>query len=575
MTLWIRRFAMVGGVVALVCVCGDSGTDGPPDALVQDVGLADVTGDGALPGECDLDAVPTPWPNWVPAWPGAGRNAGGRMDFRFLTDGPTIQNLGVEDVGDSRAVVVWSTPGEADSAVGWGLAPDTGCTVGYRRTGGRLDHRMAIGPLQPETEYHVTVRSRDDASEDVGTITFTTAALPAATELTDCTTITAPGRYRLAADVTGACSCIVVDADDVDLDLGWHTITYADTTTGEQCHGVEVLGANARVSGGVVVQGTAGGDLYSHAVAVRGADHVVIDHLWLYVHTADAYGLRSMWSDDVAVRNTLVVSEVQDVTDRHYPGNRGIGLDLPDEGPGEVIDCVLFGVPHWGIMVTGGDRLDVAPTTGQTRRISNNHVFADMHATNGYALGVHANHVEVDHNEIRPLRNGRAVHYTRSGGLIHHNIIEAVELVAGDPAAGFAYYSDLADAASPHDIGVCTWVVAHGIRVESGNFGEIHNNEVYTYSLPDVSFGATGLNISTATGALGGISVHHNQFVALQAVGSISCSGGLPMVAGWARGEPPATPADLHDNRFVSSGDTLVIEDPALATSTDDELVEQ
>lgn len=434
---------------------------------------------------------------------------------------------------------------------------------------------MAIGPLQPSTQYYVTIRSRDDATEDVGTISFTTSAQPAATELTDCTTITASGSYRLAADVTGGCSCIVIDADDVELDLGWHTITYADTTTGEQCHGVEVLGSNARVSGGVVMQGTAGGDLYSHAVAVRGADHVVIDHLWLYVHTADAFGLRSMYSDDVAVRNTLLVSEVRDVTDRHYPGNRGIGLDLPDEGAGEVVDCILFGVPHWGIMLTGGDRLDTAPTTGQTRRITNNHVFADMHATNGYGLGVHANHVEVDHNEIRPLYNGRALHYTRSNGHIHHNIIEAVERIAGDTADGFAYYSDLGDSASPHDVGVCTWVVAHGIRVESGNFGEIHHNEVYTFSLPDVSFGATGLNISTGPGALGGIVVHHNQFVAHQADGSISCSGGLPMVAGWVRGDPPVTPAELHDNRFVSSDETLVIEDPALATSTGDELVQQ
>ena len=434
---------------------------------------------------------------------------------------------------------------------------------------------MAIGPLEPSTDYYVTVRSRDDSTEDVGTITFATTALPVATELTDCTTITTPGNYRLAADVVGDCSCIVIESDDVALDLGWHTVTYADATTGEQCHGIEVRGSNVLVSGGIVMQGTAGGALYSHAVAVRGADHVVIDHLWLYVHTADAFGLRSMYSDDVAVRNTMLVSEVRDVTDRHYPGNRGIGLDLPDEGPGEVVDCILFSVPHWGIMLTGGDRLDTAPSTAQTRRIANNHVFADMHATNGYGLGVHANYVEVDHNEIRPLHNGRALHYTRSGGLIHHNIIEAVERIAGDPANGFSYYSDLADASSPHDAGVCTWVVAHGIRVEGGNFGEIHHNEVYTHSLPDVSFGATGLNISTSAGAQGGIVVHHNQFVAHQAAGSISCSGGLPMVAGWVRGEAPVTPAELHDNRFVSSDETLVIESPALATSTGDELVQQ
>ncbi len=582
MTLWIRRCVTFIAMATLLVGCQDSNTNDSADAADVVDALSgdgspesDAQVDGTVLTECNLDTVGTPWPTWVPAWPGSGRNATGSMDFRFLTDGAAIVDLRVEDVGALRAMVVWTTPGETDSAVGWGTTPDGACSVGYRRTGGRTEHRMAIGPLEPSTEYYVTVRSRDDDSEELGTITFTTVALATATELTECTTITAPGSYRLTADVTGACDCIVIDADDVELDLGWHTVTYADTSSGEQCHGVEVLGNNARVLGGAVMQGTAGGDLYSHAVAIRGADHVVIDHLWLYVHTADAFGLRSMYSDDVAVRNTLLVSEVSDVTDRHYPGNRGIALDLPDNGPGEVVDCILFGVPHWGIMLTGGDRLTTPPTGTQTRRITNNHVFADMHATNGYGLGVHANHVEVDHNEIRPLHNGRALHYTRSNGLIHHNIIEAVELIAGDPADGFAYYSDLADSASPHDIGVCTWVVAHGIRVESGNFAEIHNNEVYTYSLTDVSFGATGLNISTSAGAQGGVVVHHNQFVAHQAAGSIACSGGLPMVAGWVRGDPPVTPADLHDNRFVSSDETLVIDAPALATSTGDELVQE
>jgi hypothetical protein len=39
------------------------------------------------------------------------------------------------------------------------------------------------------------------------------------------------------------------------------------------------------------------------------------------------------------------------------------------------------------------------------------------------------------------------------------------------------------------------------------------------------------------------------------------------------RGEPPAEPANLHHNRFASNGGILDIEDPSLATSTDDELV--
>ena len=333
-------------------------------------------------------------------------------------------------------------------------------------------------------------------------------------------------------------------------------------------------GGRRRGARGIIEQGAAGGALYSHAVRVYSADDTHIEQVWIRVHTADANGLRTMYTGDVSVHHVLVASEVQDVTDRHYPGNRGIALDLTDDGLGEVVDCILFGVPHWGIFMTGGERLSSAPTSGQTRRIGNNHVFADMHATNGYGLGVHANHIEVDHNEVRPLYNGRALHYTGSNANIHHNIIEAIERIAGDPAEGFSYYSDLADNASPHAVGVCDWVVAHGIRVESGNFGVVHHNEVYTYSLADVSFGATALNISTASGAQGGNEVHDNQFTAHEAPGSIDCSGGLPIVAGWVRGEMPVTPADLHDNRFVSNGDTLVIENGALATSTNDEEIQ-
>ena len=110
--------------------------------------------------------------------------------------------------------------------------------------------------------------------------------------------------------------------------------------------------------------------------------------------------------------------------------------------------------------------------------------------------------------------------------------------------------------------------------MEGGNYGEIANNEVYVYSLPTVSFGSTGLNINTGAGARGGNEVHHNQFTAWRAPGSIQCSGGpVHTVAGWVRGDPPAEPANLHDNRFASNGDILDIEDPSLATSTDDELV--
>ena len=569
---WACSASVSNPVDAGVDGAADAGLDGGDGGAAGD-GLADASGDES-PGGCNLDAAQPPWPDWVPPWPGSGRNASGRTDFAVLAQGASISNLRVEDLRAQGLIVAWETDGDADSSAAWGLDGDS-CPTGYIRTGARREHRMLVAPLAPGTEYHIWVRSRDDASESLEALTVSTPTLAAATDLSACGDIDASGDYRLTTDVQADCSCFRVLAPDVHLDLGWHKVTYARAASGEQCHGVYLNADRTRVSSGIIEQGEAGGDLYSHALAGRGAQDLEFERLWLRVHKSDAFGLRTMYAGDVKVHDLLLVSQVRDVTDRHYPGNRGIGLDLsPEDASGRVYDCILFGVPHWGINFTGDERLSERPVGGQTRAVFNNHVFADMHATNGYALGVHANHMEVHHNEIRPLPNGRAIHYTASNAFIHHNIVEAVERIEGDPADGFAYYSDSVDSHSPHDASVCTWVVAHGIRVESGNFGRVANNEVYVYSLPQVSFGSTALNISTVAGAAGGNEVDHNQFTSFRAEGSISCAGGqVPTLAGWVRGEPPVEAAQLHDNRFISNGQSLDIEDPSLAVSENDDLL--
>ncbi len=551
---------------------GDSDTDTDTDTDGDSDTDTDTDTDGDP--DCDLDTLTPPWPDWVPDWPGSGRNASGNTDFVFLEDDAAVTDLAVTELSATSAVITWSTAGDADSTVGWTSDIESCPTAGYHRTGGRRQHRMLVGPLEPSTDYRIIVRSQSGSNQELNETALTTSALAQATELTSCQTITAPGSYRLTQDVSADCTCFEVDASSVELDLGWHTVTYATTDSSNQCHGIAVEGVDAIVRRGIIEQGTAGGDLYSHGIKGYGADNADIAQLWIRVHTADAFGIRTMYSADVSVHDVLLVSDVTDVTNRHYPGNKGIGLDLsPDTATGQVYDCILFNFPHWGIMVTADDRLSSRPSSGHTRRIANNHLFADMHATNGYAIGAHANHLEVSHNEIRPMYNGRGIHYTRSNGYIHHNIVEAVERIAGNVSEGYSYYSDLADSSSPHDPGVCSWVVAHGVRVEGGNFGEVANNEVYVYSLADVSFGSTALNINTTSGAQGGNEVHHNQFTAFRADGTITCNGGqVHTVAGWVRGETPVEPADLHDNRFVSNDELLDIEDPGLATSTNDTL---
>jgi hypothetical protein len=584
----IRITALVWILAFSIVCCGGGKGNGGDDATSDADAPGDTTGDtpGDTPADapadtdddrppppCDIDAATPTWPDWVPDWPGSGRNATGNTTFRVLGDGAAVTDLEVEDVSATSAVVSWTTPGEADSTIAWGTDPDT-CPHGYHRTGGRRLHRMLVAPLDPETTYHVVVRSRDGSSEDHDTIQVTTTAHPAATELTECQEITVSGDYRLVSDVTADCTCFHVTAPLVHLDLGWHTVTYAESSTGEQCHGVFLHEDDNTATRGIVVQGGAGGDLYSHALYARGGDGQTFEQLWVRVHDSDACGMRSMYTSTTSVHDVLIVSEVRDVTNRHYPGNKGISLGLsPSDAVGEIYDCILFGVPHWGLHMgaESEERLTSPPDHGPTRFVYNNHIFADMHATNGYAISVAANHMDVHHNEIRPLVNGRAIHYTMSNASIHHNIIEAVELIEGETADGFAYYSDTADPHSPHDPSVCTWVVAHGIRVESGNLGEVSHNEVYAYSLPDVSFGSTALNItSPESGGAGANEVHHNQFTAYMADGSISCSGGLPTKAGWVHGGIPVTPNDLHDNIFRSNGDTLDIENAAMATSTDD-----
>ena len=90
----------------------------------------------------------------------------------------------VEEVTGLKATIVWETDEPATSIVEYGLDE----SYGESEEDVELvtDHRVVIGPLQPETTYHYRVGSKDEAGNGPtysGDLTFTTVSGPSLAEL--------------------------------------------------------------------------------------------------------------------------------------------------------------------------------------------------------------------------------------------------------------------------------------------------------------------------------------------------------------------------------------------------------
>ncbi len=539
---------------------------------------------------CDFRSLASPWPGWVPDWPGQGRNANGKTSFRVFASGSEIENLHVETLDATAVVLAWSTAGDTDSAVAWSSEP-TGCEVGFQRSGGRQLHRMVLAPLAPNTTYWATVRSRDENSQDTEQISFTTPLRSPATTLSSCQAITEPGSYRVDRNLIAPCTCFTLgDVEGVAIDFDWHTIRYAQSDAANECHAVEVSYNTRDVAmrNGVLVQGDAGGATYSDAIFNNSGAEMLFERLWIHVSKSDASGIRSIFSNGTIARDLIVASEVPHVTNRHYPGNAGLFLsgfrtddsdDAADLFSMEVHDNFLFGFPQWGIILFGGNPRNTAPPAGALREVYNNHLFGNMIASNGYGIAAYINRVAIHHNEIRPPYNGRGIHLTHTGSTVTKNIVQTLERIQGDPAEGYVDYSDKHDDASPHGADVCEWLPGHGIRVEDGRYATITANEVLVETLPRVTLGAVGLDVSIYPengGPLSGSQVNasNNHFVACRAEGMISCPREIPIFAGWYWGEAPLSAGTVTGNRFQSNATPLEIE-PGLASASGNTLVSE
>lgn len=94
------------------------------------------------------------------------------------TTPPSISGVRVEGVANGSAVVLWETGEPADGLVEWGTGGS--CRLSAAEDGFRLDHRVVLAGLRPDTLYRYRVRSSDPSGNAAvsAELSFWTAKSP-------------------------------------------------------------------------------------------------------------------------------------------------------------------------------------------------------------------------------------------------------------------------------------------------------------------------------------------------------------------------------------------------------------
>ena len=234
------------------------------------------------------------------------------------------------------------------------------------------------------------------------------------TEITQCTTISEPGSYELAADLSysGQDDCISIAANDVTFDGNSHTITYDSPASDSPFYGdaVSVTGQDNVTIRGVETSQHAGIGV-SNSTAVTVANNEL------------RWSLAAGNSRGLTVRNnhfTIGDVEIKGSTDVHVAGNH--------------IDDVAVHIHEGSADVTARDnhgegRLVVAVEQGEANVVNNTiHEPAPHHLNTGNAISVSGSEgttLEVAWNDVTNGENGITV-TTDGAARVHNNTVQNV-----------------------------------------------------------------------------------------------------------------------------------------------------
>jgi len=378
----------------------------------------------------------------------------------------------------------------------------------------------------------------------------------AVVDVTECMLLDQPGEtYILQNDVEYDGTCFAVDGDDITLDLNGHTVSFynpnpLDYSFGVICHPSFVPpgrssswqggGDNFHLTNGHIIQAsddtkhadTSYGTM-SHCLYARSCHNMEISDMEFTANSQyDATIIRLRSSSSAVVHNLRINNNVQNITDRHWPGQSSL---LVEGGSGdyEIFNVEIMGGPHKGMDIGG---------TFDTCDVHDNAINHDQSYVNGYAFALGGDNLNVYDNTVVPVQ-GRGVHITGDNIEFHHNYMSLKLGRVTDHYSQTDYH------------GIFTNV--HGVKFEGGTNSRVYSNTVIA-TQPGSSWAPpTPLNIDTqATNANN--EIFNNNFTAMtfaETSGGNSGYGGYDEYAVGAyfyrcAGENPGS---IHHNLFYSN----------------------
>jgi len=383
-------------------------------------------------------------------------------------------------------------------------------------------------------------------------------------QITDCGLLDQPNtEYILMNDVDYDGTCFGIKGNGITLNLNGHTITFGNPSSDMWSHAVVSHsgyagerpsswnggGDNIVVKNGNIIQKNIntklperGSGTAAHAIYFRSNNNIEFYDLTITSNAVnDATILRLRGVSNAHVHDVTINNNVQDIMDRHYPGQSSIWIE-GGSGNYEVNDVIINGGPHRGIVVSG----DFSSCDVHDNTISHNQRYV-----NGYAFSISGSNINVHDNVVAPIE-GRGVHMTGHDNEFHHNYLDLTLGQVIDHNAGQTNY---------HDI----FTNVHGIKFEGS---DSTNNRIYSNTViaiqPDSSHAPpTPLNID-ARGTDANNEVFNNNFTAITYASSSTGGQGYGAFATYATGlilyRCPGDSGLIHHNIF-NSNDVAVMKE--------------
>ncbi|HEX5236494.1 MAG TPA: hypothetical protein VFW25_14340 [Silvibacterium sp.] len=304
---------------------------------------------------------------------------------------------------------------------------------------GLLVNAPALRTLKPAQTRH---SARTPGSEPLGTA------------LKTCRDLRVSGKYYLSRDVSSTGVCFGIDADNIDLNLNGHSITYGTgggtkptpAIEGHDCWSKANPGyegpcgsehGGLEVHGGTIVQSKKAAPFSPVFGFGQGsfdsAPYIHNIRAWFQNTGAQFYNSNYLPAGARIENNTIY----DNVTDIQQPGQGmqsarsafqgqaiSIGQNAQNPGPGDRIkDNRIEGSPQGGIR-----------TVNQNSVISGNDISMNATYANDFCVDVPANNTVVTKNNCHP-RSGRGFHVNADHVIIADNIISVIELKQ-DPEYG-------------------------------------------------------------------------------------------------------------------------------------------